>query len=230
MKQNLYLVQFVIVMILFSGITSLALEVSNYAEKKGKKAAKKSTKKAVKKVSKVNVVLQAIAHLACAAKGRSKCMAAKIKTHKCKVAAWKAPTKAVVAYKAALKKKNVKGQMAASVLFKNAMKPIIGCNILPTSYKTAFAGGFKIVGGKKAKKAVKKAKKAAKKAKKAVKKAKKAKKAVKKVVKKVKKVVKKGGKKSKKAAKKAVKKAKKAKKLAYLATLNSLRALRKLCK
>merc|ERR1712160_53322 len=101
---------------------------------------------------------------------------------KCKLAKFslKAANAAVKAYKAALSKKSVKGQVKASGAFKKAMKPVAACNITPKKMAAAFKRGFKIVKGKKAKKAGKKAKKATKKTKKAAKKGKKAKKAVKK--------------------------------------------------
>merc|ERR1712195_20587 len=205
-KQTYILTQFVIMMILFVGImsTSLALE-NNLSAEKGKKAAKKTAAKA-------NPTVQAIAHLAC--KGKAKCMAIKTKgASKCKLAKFtlKAANAAVKAYKAALSKKSVKGQVKASGAFKKAMAPVAACNITPKKMAGAFKRGFKIVKGKKAKKAAKKAKKATKKTKKAVKKGKKA--------------AKKGG---KKAAKKG-KKAKKAKKSAYKAIVSALVALMKLC-
>merc|ERR1712195_468903 len=174
----------------------------------GKKAAKKTAAKA-------NPTVQAIAHLAC--KGKAKCMAIKTKgASKCKLAKFtlKAANAAVKAYKAALSKKSVKGQVKASGAFKKAMAPVAACNVTPKKMAGAFKRGFKIVKGKKAKKATKKTKKAAKKGKKA-----------KKAVKKGKKAAKKGG---KKAAKKG-KKAKKAKKSAYKAIVSALVALMKLC-
>ena len=222
MKQSLILAQFVILMILFVGITTNALALEK-GKKKGKKAAKA-------KVTKVSPVLRAIAFLACA--GKAKCMIAKFKTQKCKLSAWKAPTRAVALYQIGLKKKSVKLQHKANKSFKAAMKPIATCNITPKNMRTAFSKGLKIVGGKKAKKAAKKAKKAVKKAKKAKKAAKKAKKAVKKAAKKGKKAAKKGKKAAKKAAKKgkkAAKKAKKAKKAAYISIMASLKSLLKLC-
>merc|ERR1712166_416285 len=207
------LTQFVIMMILFVGImsTSLALE-NNLSAEKGKKAAKKTAAKA-------NPTVQAIAHLAC--KGKAKCMAIKTKgASKCKLAKFplKAANAAVKAYKAALSKKSVKGQVKASGAFKKAMAPVAACNITPKKMAGAFKRGFKIVKGKKAKKAAKKAKKATKKTKKAAKKGKKAKKAVKK-----------GKKAAKKGGKKAAKKGKKAKKSAYKAIVSALVALMKLC-
>merc|ERR1740117_717829 len=126
MKQTYILTQFVIMMILFVGImsTSLALE-NNLSAEKGKKAAKKTAAKA-------NPTVQAIAHLAC--KGKAKCMAIKTKgASKCKLAKFtlKAANAAVKAYKAALSKKSVKGQVKASGAFKKAMAPVAACNITP---------------------------------------------------------------------------------------------------
>merc|ERR1740117_674186 len=153
MKQTYILTQFVIMMILFVGImsTSLALE-NNLSAEKGKKAAKKTAAKA-------NPTVQAIAHLAC--KGKAKCMAIKTKgASKCKLAKFtlKAANAAVKAYKAALSKKSVKGQVKASGAFKKAMAPVAACNITPKKMAGAFKRGFKIVKGKKAKKAAKKSK------------------------------------------------------------------------
>merc|ERR1712160_120750 len=170
-------------------------------------SAEKGKKKAKKVAAKANPTVQAIAHIAC--KGKAKCMAIKTKGSKCKLAKFslKAANAAVKAYKAALSKKSVKGQVKASGAFKKAMKPVAACNITPKKMAAAFKRGFKIVKGKKAKKASKKGKKA------------------KKAVKKGKKAAKKGG---KKAAKKG-KKAKKAKKSAYKAIVSALVALMKLC-
>merc|ERR1712160_169883 len=166
MKQTLILTQFVILMILFVGImsTTVALE-NNLSAEKGKKKAKKV-------VAKANPTVVAIAFIGC--KGKAKCMAAKIKVQKCKLA--KFSLKGATAAVKALAK--------ASGAFKKAMKPVATCNITPKKMAAAFKRGLKVRKGKKAKKAAKKAKKVIKKTKKAAKKAKKAAKKPKKAAKK----------------------------------------------
>ena len=221
MKQTLYLTQFVIMMVLFLGITSTVLSLeTNITTEGGKKS---------------SATVQALAHIAC--KGNKGCMAKKVKASKCGALAkfnLGAVNKSVTSYKAGLKKKSTKIQAAASKVFKKAMAPVVACNITPASMKAAFKRGFKIAKSKKAaKKLVKKAKKASKKvkkAKKAKKVAKKVKKSVKKSAKKAAKKGKKAAKKGKKAAKKAVKKAKKAVKKAKKGKKGAKKALKKSAK
>merc|ERR1711957_695760 len=91
------------------------------------------------------------------AKVKQNAWPSKPRASKCKLAKFtlKAANAAVKAYKAALSKKSVKGQVKASGAFKKAMAPVAACNITPKKMAGAFKRGFKIVKGKKAKKAAK---------------------------------------------------------------------------
>merc|ERR1712166_1612254 len=121
MKQTLILTQFVILMILFVGIMSTTVSLENNL----------SAEKGKKKVAKANPTVVAIAFIGC--KGKAKCMAAKIKVQKCKLAKFslKGATLAVKAF------------AKASGAFKKAMKPVATCNITPKKMAAAFKRGLK---------------------------------------------------------------------------------------
>merc|ERR1712166_921210 len=142
MKQTLILTQFVILMILFVGIMSTTVSLENNL----------SAKKGKKKVAKANPTVVAIAFIGC--KGKAKCMAAKIKVQKCKLAKFslKGATAAVKAFAKAAKagKKGLKGMAKASGAFKKAMKPVATCNITPKKMAAAFKRGLKVRKGKEA--------------------------------------------------------------------------------